>query len=605
MAYIINRSDGTQLVVLEDGTLDTSTSLGLLGRNYTGYGEVQNENFLFLLENFSNQNPPARPVSGQLWYDITTKSLNVYSGVAWGPVGSAVVSNTEPPGFNGGLWYKTSTDQLFVFEDGFWKLIGPEGIEGFGATKLRARSVLDTASVNKAILEILVDGNVLAVSSDSDFVLNDINPIVGFSEIKAGINVSNTKSFVGTLLGNAASASRLTPGRLINGVYFDGQTDITITSSTAGTLTRGTYLTGSNFNGSSSVTWAVDASSSNVIGKIVARDSAGDFSAGTISANLIGNVSGNVTATSGTSTFNRVEATEFVGATLSGNSFSATRLQTGRTINGSLFDGTQNITVPVAADNITGTILASNVVDSYLTTLGTLIGLNVSSAGYITMGGPSPLSAPMTIRLESGTIPYIKSNAGVLNIEVDDATQPTSSAYFSFASSSESLTLGGSNSPSLIPNIDSNSNLGISTRKWNYVHSNYFVGTATSAQYADLAENYVADRNYDPGTVLEFGGEFEVTLADDSTNKLAGVVTTHPAYLMNSNCQGTHIAAIALQGRTPCKVKGNIKKGDMLISAGAGYAKVSTNPSIGTVIGKALSDFSGDSGVIEVAVGRS
>jgi hypothetical protein len=604
MAYIINRSDGTQLVVLEDGTLDTSTSLGLLGRNYTGYGEVQNENFLFLLENFSNQSPPARPVSGQLWYDITTKSLNVYSGAEWGPVGSAVVSNTEPTGFNGGLWYKTTTDQLFVFENGFWKLIGPEGIEGFGETKLRSRSVLDVTNINRAILEILVDGNVLAVSSNLDFTLSEINPISGFSEIKAGINVANTKSFIGTLNGNAGSATRLNPGRLINGVYFDGQTDITVTSNTTGLLTRGTYLTGANFNGSAATTWSVDATSANVIGKIVARDSAGDFSAGNITANLIGNVTGNVTATTGTSQFNRVEATEFVGATLSGNSFSATRLQTGRTINGILFDGTQNITVPTAAADITGTNLASNVIASSLTTLGTLVGLSVSSAGFITMGGSSPSSSPLTIRLESGTIPYIKSNSGVLNIEIDDVTQPLSSAYFSFASSSEALTLGGSSSPSLIPDRDSNSNLGISTRKWNYVYSNYFVGTATSAQYADLAENYVADKNYDPGTVLEFGGEFEVTLAQDTTVKLAGVITTNPAYLMNSTCQGTYIAAIALQGRTPCKVKGSVKKGDMLVSAGAGYAKVSTNPSIGTVIGKALQDFSGDSGVIEVAVGR-
>jgi hypothetical protein len=604
MAYIINRFDGTQLVVLEDGTLDTSTSLGLLGRNYTGYGEVQNENFLFLLENFSNQSPPARPVSGQLWYDTTTNSLNVYSGTDWGPVGSAVVSNTEPTGFNGGLWYKTSTDQLFVFEDGFWKLIGPEGIEGFGATKLRARSVLDTGNVNRAILELLVDGNTLAVSSNINFILNDVNPIAGFSEINAGINISSTKSFSGSLIGNAESASRLNPGRLINGVYFDGQTDITITSSTTGLLTRGTYLTGSNFNGSTATTWSVDATSSNVIGKVVARDSAGDFSAGTITANLIGNVTGNVTATTGTSQFNRVEATEFVGATLSGNSFTTTRLQTGRTINGILFDGTQNITIPVAASDVTGTILSSNVVDSSLTSLGTLVGLDVSSSGYLTIGGPSPSSAPLAIRLDSGTIPYVKSNSGIVNIEIADATQPSLSAYFSFSNSNESLTLGGSSAPSLIPNTDGVLNLGISTRKWNYVYSNYFVGTATSAQYADLAENYVADSSYEPGTVLEFSGNFEVTIAEDATNKVAGVVTTNPAYLMNSHCQGEFVAAIALQGRTPCKVRGNIKKGDMLVSGGSGYARSSRNPGIGTIIGKALQDFSGIEGIIEVAVGR-
>jgi hypothetical protein len=119
-----------------------------------------------------------------------------------------------------------------------------------------------------------------------------------------------------------------------------------------------------------------------------------------------------------------------------------------------------------------------------------------------------------------------------------------------------------------------------------------------------LAENYIADAEYNPGTVLEFGGEFEVTLAEDSTTRLAGVVTTNPAYLMNSKCVGNYVAAIALQGRTPCKVRGNIRKGDMLMSGGDGYAKKAQNPQIGTIIGKALSDFSGVEGVIEVAVGR-
>jgi glycosyltransferase involved in cell wall biosynthesis len=140
--------------------------------------------------------------------------------------------------------------------------------------------------------------------------------------------------------------------------------------------------------------------------------------------------------------------------------------------------------------------------------------------------------------------------------------------------------------------------------KWNNVHANFFVGTATAAQYADLAEKYVADQEYEPGTVLEFGGEFEVTLAEDGTNRLAGIVSTNPAYLMNSECSGTYVVAIALQGRAPCKVRGKISKGDMLTSAGDGYARKATNPQIGTIIGKALADFDGTSGVIEVAVGR-
>jgi hypothetical protein len=603
MAYIINKFSGGQLVVLEDGTLDTSTSLGLLGRNYTGYGEVQNENFVFLLENFANEDPPSRPITGQAWYNTSLGSLNVYNGTAWTPVGSATTSNTEPEGFDGALWYKDTTDQLFIFDSGFWKLIGPEAVEGFGATRIRARTILDNANIEHAVVEILVDGTTFVICADEPFTIDDSNLVTGFTSLQAGTNFSSNRPAIGPLVGNASSASRLEPGRRINGVFFDGQTDITIGSNTTNTLTRGTYLTGANFNGSVATTWAVDASSANVIGKIVARDSAGDFEAGIITADLVGNVSGNVTATTGTSRFIRIEANEFVGATLSGNAFSTTKLQTARTINGVLFDGTVNITVPVAAADITGTRLAANVVESDLTSLGTLISLDVSALG-ITLGGPNATTAPLRLFLDENSIPTLHSRNVGANFTVLDNTQAGNKTKVRFINSATALAAGGANAPALIPDESGNTNLGISTIKWNSVYANYFVGTATSAQYADLAEKYVADANYEAGTVLEFGGEFEVTLAEDGTARLAGVVSTDPAYLMNSECVGEYTVALALQGRVPCKVRGKIQKGDMLMSGGGGYARKATNPQIGTIIGKALADFDGVSGVIEVAVGR-
>jgi hypothetical protein len=129
---------------------------------------------------------------------------------------------------------------------------------------------------------------------------------------------------------------------------------------------------------------------------------------------------------------------------------------------------------------------------------------------------------------------------------------------------------------------------------------------STSAQYADVAEKYVADSDYEAGTVLDFGGEHEVTLCDsDMSHRLAGVVSTQPAYLMNDAIQGDHVITLALLGRVPCKVRGPIQKGDMLVSAGEGHARAEGIPQVGTVIGKALEDFNGDHGVIEVVVGRN
>ena len=128
--------------------------------------------------------------------------------------------------------------------------------------------------------------------------------------------------------------------------------------------------------------------------------------------------------------------------------------------------------------------------------------------------------------------------------------------------------------------------------------------TATSAKYADLAEKYLSDQNYEAGTVLEFGGEYEVTISDTESDRVAGIVSTNPAYLMNVDLDGDYIVALALQGRVPCKVIGNIKKGDILTSAGNGYAMKSDNKVFGSIIGKALQDFTGGVGVIEVVVGR-
>ncbi len=146
--------------------------------------------------------------------------------------------------------------------------------------------------------------------------------------------------------------------------------------------------------------------------------------------------------------------------------------------------------------------------------------------------------------------------------------------------------------------------IGQSGNTFGTVYASIFCGTATCARYADLAENYLADKPYAPCTVLEFGGACEVTAAQDGTRRIAGVVSTNPAHLMNTALVGDNVVAVALQGRVPCKVRGKIRKGDMMVSGGGGYARAEYNPSIGSVIGKALEDFDGIEGVIEIVVGR-
>ena len=120
---------------------------------------------------------------------------------------------------------------------------------------------------------------------------------------------------------------------------------------------------------------------------------------------------------------------------------------------------------------------------------------------------------------------------------------------------------------------------------------------------ADLAENYEADKVYNAGTVLMFGGEQEVTLATADTTAVAGVVTSNPAQVMNGSLTGHNVVAIALRGRVPCNVIGPVKKGDLLVSAGFGFARANTTATAGQIVGRALTDVAvAGKAVIEIAV---
>lgn len=141
------------------------------------------------------------------------------------------------------------------------------------------------------------------------------------------------------------------------------------------------------------------------------------------------------------------------------------------------------------------------------------------------------------------------------------------------------------------------------------VGGTYFNGTSTTAQYADLAERYQADANYPPGMVMSFGGTAEVTVSTTAHDPaVAGIVSTDPAYLMNSGLNGVHTVAIALTGRVPCMVKGPVEKGTVLVTSDVpGVAQAIDNNSFvpGVVLGKSMDVVAeGDTKLIEVAVGR-
>lgn len=234
--------------------------------------------------------------------------------------------------------------------------------------------------------------------------------------------------------------------------------------------------------------------------------------------------------------------------------------------------------VKVATVDDTGISVAGNVTAAYLKTSATTINSNITTTGLISATG-NITGGNLTTGLVSATGVFA---ANIGNI----GTNLTGSI----------LTVGN------IVNANGNAvgNIGNSSNYFNTVFAK-----ATLAQYADLAEKYTADTDYAPGTVLSFGGLAEVTVADTDADPLvAGVVSTNPAYCMNSGLTGDHVVTVALVGRVPCQVQGLVARGAMMVSAGNGRARAESNPAMGTVIGKALEAFDGDIGTIEIVVGK-
>ena len=217
MAYQVDKFNGTFLVSVDDGTIDTTTDLRFVGKNYAGYGEVQNENFLHLLENFANTSAPPKRVTGQIWYDSGNKKLRFYDGTRFRTASGAEIGPTAPSGLQAGdFWFDTSAEQLYAWNGTEFVLIGPETQPDLGASAVSAQVVKDTIGNNHTIVKFQSGGDVISIVSKDAFTLNStINPITGFTVIKKGVNLVNTNGTTGVTTtdhyywGTASNAARL------------------------------------------------------------------------------------------------------------------------------------------------------------------------------------------------------------------------------------------------------------------------------------------------------------------------------------------------------------------------------------------------------------
>jgi len=192
MAYQIDRFNQTPLTTVEDGEIDNSTDITFIGRNYAGYGEIHNENFLFLLENFAGSNAPPRAISGQVWFDSNTRKLKFYDGNNWRTTGGAETTADEPGGLTeGDFWWDTGNEQLFAYNGTDFVLIGPQDA-GENVTQMESRSVRDEQGNSRSIVVAIIDGEEVYIVSNNEFRLNETDAIQGFDIIKPGITLVNT-----------------------------------------------------------------------------------------------------------------------------------------------------------------------------------------------------------------------------------------------------------------------------------------------------------------------------------------------------------------------------------------------------------------------------
>lgn len=262
-------------------------------------------------------------------------------------------------------------------------------------------------------------------------------------------------------------------------------------------------------------------------------------------------------------------------------------------------NGSGTYTLPAGNPVADGTLITSSWGNTTLNDVAAAMTASYSADGQTPLTGPVKLTngtvlAPsITFNAESSTGFYRPViNTVALSIAGADKLKCDSSTLTLYTTA--------------IPTTTNVYNLGSTTNKFSTVYATTFSGTATTAQYADLAEKYVADAEYEAGTVVSFGGAYEITKATVDSKRIAGVISTHPAFLMNCDLSVDegYVVAVALIGRVPCKVVGKVLKGDLLVSAGNGCARAEVNPAIGSVIGKALADFDGLRGTIEVVVGK-
>lgn len=513
MAYTINKTDGTKLVALRDGTVDIATTdLALFGKGYAGFGERLNENFVKVLENFANTTAPANKIKGQLWYDTLANQIKVWNGSKFKPVGSSTTSAAQPANANtGDMWFDTNNSQLYVYSSTAWTLIGPTAVAGSGVTQVSSETIKDNAGVNKSILKFITNDTTVGIVSAEEFTPQ--TAITGFATIYKGItlstNISNNR-----FKGVATTATGLLLDDNTTIVPSDNFLRSDTTDTAAGSIT---FVSGVAI-GTASKSTITQASNDLTITNTVNN---GD---------IIFNVKKNNVADTTVMTLD--------GATGSVQFSSAG-------ITDLIVSGTLTVTGTQVVVNTTTLSIEDNIIE---------LNRNISSAAGMPNYSGLKVNRGETSSATEQDLFWVWDETFA-----DDGT----TTYGNAGGAWTAFKSGGGNELSAPTLVDIRANI---------VHA-----TSTTAQYADLAERYAADAPMTAGDVVVLGGDQEITLSTKELDtRVFGVISEAPAFLMNKDAgdNDSH-PMVALQGRVRVKVQGKGKKGDRIVSSStAGVARV-------------------------------
>jgi hypothetical protein len=596
MAYTINLTDGTVFATISDGTINTSSSMILVGKNYAGYGEFLDENFIHLLENGSNTTAPSAPLTGQLWWDKTNNLLKVYNGTIFKTISAATSSATQPTSnVTGDLWYDTTNQQLKVYTGASFLVVGPGYTSAQGTSGAIPETILNNVGATRYITSLYVNNVRVAIVYDGASFTPEAALLAAFPTIYPGVTLSSSVS-------GAVFAGSATNAQLLDSLDSTDFMRATANTATTGRLqvnnANGIYIGTSN---------VVNISQSSNDGIIASPVSTGNL---IIRTNVSGTTYTVATALGANGTFAVANAAT-VGTTLNvtGNTTGGNLLTAG------LISSTGNVTggnivtaaaVSAASVSASGNVTGGNFITAGIIAVSSSSNSAISTSGNIAgnylFGNGSQLtgvSAAVSVtKFVNGTSEgNVGSSGGNINFNVAGTSNvlvlSSTTAYFGSDVSVTAIQKTGSNA---VGNIGSSGN-----------YFNRVFATATTALYADVAERFAADELLEPGTVVELGGLKEITRSQqDLSENVFGVISTRPAYTMNGGAgeDDTH-PPVAMTGRVPVKAIGTIRRGDRLVSAGSGVARAA-RPGEATafnVIGRSLEDkHSEELGTIEAIV---